>query len=101
MDNKRISRLKGQIEYNDPMYKKLQELEDKREQGLVIELPIALYLRFQIDWVFGLTFVINAIIHCVVDDLKANKKILNLVLDQSIHIIQILATYGVFVTAMI
>lgn len=69
--------------------------------AFMVMLPIALYLHFQIDWVFGLTFVINAITHCVIDDLKANKKAINLVLDQSAHIIQICATYAVFMTAMI
>lgn len=69
--------------------------------AFMIMLPIALYLHFKIDWVFGLTFVINAIIHCVIDDLKANKKTINLVLDQSAHIVQICATYAVFMTAMI
>ncbi len=39
MGYKRISRPKEQIEYNDPMYKKLQELEDKIENGTLIELP--------------------------------------------------------------
>ena len=39
MGYKRISRPKAQIEYNDPMYKRLQELEDKIENGTLIELP--------------------------------------------------------------
>ena len=39
MGYKRISRPKEQIEYHDPMYKRLQELEDKIENGTLIELP--------------------------------------------------------------
>ena len=39
MEYKRISRPKEQIEYNDTMYKRLQELEDKIEQGTLVELP--------------------------------------------------------------
>ena len=39
MSYKRISRPKEQIEYHDPMYKRLQELEDKIENGTLIELP--------------------------------------------------------------
>lgn len=69
--------------------------------AFMIMLPIALYLHFQIDWVFSLTFAINAIIHCIIDDFKANKKTINLVLDQSAHIVQICATYAVFMTSMI
>lgn len=37
--------------------------------------------------------VINIIIHMVVDDLKANKKKINLIQDQVIHLIQILLTW--------
>lgn len=37
MGYKRISRPKEQIEYNDPMYKRLQELEDKLEDGRLWE----------------------------------------------------------------
>lgn len=39
MGYKRISRPKGQIEYNDPMYRQLQKLEDAIENGTLIELP--------------------------------------------------------------
>lgn len=38
-------------------------------------------------------FVTNLIVHMVIDDLKANRKKINLVQDQSIHMIQILATW--------
>jgi hypothetical protein len=36
---------------------------------------------------------INTIIHAFIDDLKANKKKINLVQDQTIHIVQILLTW--------
>ena len=35
----------------------------------------------------------NSTIHAIIDDLKANKKKINLVQDQIIHIIQILLTW--------
>ena len=38
-------------------------------------------------------FVTNLIVHMVIDDLKANRKKINLVQDQLIHMIQILATW--------
>lgn len=38
-------------------------------------------------------FVTNLIVHMIIDDLKANRKKINLVQDQSIHMIQILATW--------
>ena len=36
---KRVTRQKNYIEYNDPGYIKLQNLEDKIENGTLIELP--------------------------------------------------------------
>ena len=41
-------------------------------------------------------FLVNAAIHAIIDDLKANKKKINLVIDQSLHIIQILITFIVY-----
>ena len=38
-------------------------------------------------------FVANLVIHMIVDDMKANKKKINLIQDQAIHMIQILATW--------
>lgn len=54
----------------------------------MIMLPAMLNGYFPI-WLFGL----NVIIHSVVDDLKANQKKINLIVDQLIHIIQILITW--------
>jgi hypothetical protein len=44
-----------------------------------------------------LTFAINWSIHAIVDDLKANKKVINLIQDQSIHLVQIILTWGIYV----
>jgi hypothetical protein len=44
-----------------------------------------------------LTFAINWSIHAIVDDLKANKKAINLIQDQSIHLVQIILTWGIYV----
>ena len=40
-----------------------------------------------------IVFVANLVIHMVVDDLKANRKKINLIQDQLIHMIQIMATW--------
>jgi len=62
----------------------------------MIMLPIAIVLRFDIGvWVYA--YVINIIIHAFVDDLKANKFKINLVIDQSIHMIQIFITWLIFI----
>ena len=61
-----------------------------------IMLPIAISLKFNIGW-WALAYVVNIIIHALVDDLKANKFKINLVTDQLIHIVQIIVTWAVFV----
>lgn len=45
------------------------------------------------QYVIVVSIAINTIIHAFIDDLKANKKKINLVQDQIIHIIQILLTW--------
>ena len=44
-----------------------------------------------------ISIAINTIIHAFIDDLKANKKKINLVQDQVIHIVQILLTWFIIV----
>lgn len=58
-----------------------------------IMLPIAVSQEFQIGAVFMIMFITNTIVHAIVDDLKANKRKINLVTDQSIHISQIIVTF--------
>ena len=45
------------------------------------------------QYAVGGAIIVNTIIHAIVDDLKANKKKINLVADQSIHLAQILFTW--------
>ena len=44
-----------------------------------------------------LVFVANLAIHLIVDDSKANRKKINLIQDQSIHMIQIIVTWIVMI----
>lgn len=64
--------------------------------SFMIMLPIAFVLKFDIGW-WAIVYVINMIIHGVVDDLKANKFKINLVIDQTIHLVQIIVTWLIFV----
>ena len=41
---------------------------------------------------FGL-FIVNLLVHMFVDDLKANQKKINLIVDQTIHLLQIVGTW--------
>ena len=42
-------------------------------------------------------FVINVMIHAIVDDLKANRKKINLIQDQTIHLLQIIFTWLIII----
>ena len=46
---------------------------------------------------YVLAFAFNWVLHCVVDDCKANKKKINLICDQLIHILQVIITWIVFI----
>lgn len=62
----------------------------------MIMLPIAIVLHFNIgNWIFA--YIINMVIHAYVDNLKANKHKINLIIDQLIHIIQIIITWLIFI----
>ena len=45
------------------------------------------------EYVACIAVLINAGIHAVIDDLKANKKTINLVVDQTVHILQVFITW--------
>ena len=66
--------------------------------SIMIFLPVLIYsLINNINLnLFYLAIPINLIIHAIVDDLKANKSKINLIVDQSIHFIQIIITWGTF-----
>lgn len=63
--------------------------------SFMILLPIAIQMKFNVNFLFAVLFIFNAFIHGVVDDLKANKFKLNLVQDQVIHLFQIFATFWI------
>lgn len=60
--------------------------------AFMIMLPIAYVQQFDIRFNFFILFVLNITIHAFVDDLKANKKLINLWQDQFIHMVQIMLT---------
>ena len=64
--------------------------------SFMIMLPIAFFHNFEVSWVFGALLVCNMVIHAFVDDLKANKRFINLWTDQACHMIQIAYTFWVF-----
>ncbi len=62
----------------------------------MIMLPIAYYQGFTIGQSFIVMFIINVVIHVIVDNAKANWKLINLWYDQILHMIQIVLTFVVF-----
>ena len=62
----------------------------------MVMLPITILFYGTLDWKYYLVFEINWMIHVIVDDLKANKRKINLCVDQSIHLIQVIITWALF-----
>lgn len=60
--------------------------------SFMIMLPIAYMENFNVTGWFAVSLIGNALIHAVVDNAKANKKVINLITDQCIHILQIVVT---------
>lgn len=63
----------------------------------MIFLPILFATNFNPHWSLFVFFVLNVFLHSVVDNAKANDKHINLWTDQIIHLIQIVATWAMFV----
>lgn len=59
----------------------------------MIMLPIAWSMNFNLNLLFYWFFIGNVIIHAVIDHTKANLFKINLIQDQLLHIVQIIATY--------
>lgn len=63
--------------------------------SIMIHLPIMFIYGIN-DLFLFLSILANSIIHMIIDDLKANKKKINLDIDQSIHLLQIIITFIIF-----
>ena len=61
--------------------------------SFMIMLPIAISHSFEITPIFIVFFIINVVIHAITDHLKANMLKINLIIDQTIHIVQIVLTF--------
>lgn len=66
-----------------------------------IHIPIIIHILYCDGYYspifFLLSFIINWIIHIIVDDLKANQLKINLVQDQLIHLIQVIITWIIYI----
>lgn len=58
----------------------------------IIVIPYFIKTGFHINGWFALCIIVNTIIHAIIDDLKANKRKINLWDDQLLHLVQISLT---------
>ena len=65
--------------------------------SFMIMLPIAISMSFNVSMLFVIVFILNAVIHTLVDNLKANKLQISLITDQLIHLSQIFVTATIFI----
>ena len=65
--------------------------------SFMIMLPIAISMSFNVSILFVTIFILNAVIHALVDNLKANKLQISLITDQLIHLVQIFVTATIFI----
>lgn len=88
----------------DKLYKKdyiMALLEHAFSWTFMIMITPAIYIYMNkspipVDYILP-TFIYNWLIHAYVDNLKANNHKINLIQDQSIHLIQIIITWALFI----
>ena len=61
--------------------------------AFMVMLPVVFFMGFNINLGFIMMLIWNVVIHAVTDDAKANRKKINLIQDQMVHILQIIATF--------
>ena len=61
--------------------------------AFMVSLPFAIKLHFDFTIQYYVMLVFNVVVHALTDHLKANRKTINLVADQTIHILQIILTW--------
>jgi hypothetical protein len=65
--------------------------------AFMIMFPLAIIVDFNVGIAWLVALLVNAVIHGVTDDAKANRGRINLIQDQAIHFVQIIITFGVMV----
>ena len=78
-----------------PLYKndyKMALLMHSMSWSIMILLPPMFLIGINQYLALG-AFILNAMVHCYVDDLKANRGRINLIVDQTIHLMQVFITW--------
>lgn len=63
----------------------------------VMLIPTLVFLRCEISAGWVIIFAANTAVHAFVDNLKANKRLINLICDQTIHVVQVVGMWYYFV----
>lgn len=63
--------------------------------AFMINIPVFIYFKFDPPAIVYTCFKSNLCIHFLVDNLKANLKYINLIVDQTLHLLQIVLTFSI------
>ena len=68
--------------------------------AFVVHIPFIIMMyqsgRNDVWWLIGLSILGQSIIHSIIDDLKANRHLINLFVDQYFHLVQITVIWTLF-----
>lgn len=62
-----------------------------------VMFPLAVLYNFDCGIIYLSLFIVNTIIHGIIDNYKANKLKINLIVDQVLHLFQIICTFGIVI----
>ena len=65
--------------------------------SFLMTLPALFFRGFNVDVYYAMVLMFTIAIHAITDDLKANRKLLNLVEDQTVHVVQVLVAWLILV----
>jgi hypothetical protein len=65
--------------------------------SFMIMLPCVIALDFNVGVCYVFFLVLNTLLHALIDNAKANLKVINLWVDQLCHMVQIIGTFCLFV----
>lgn len=65
--------------------------------AFMISLPILIKNHLETNFMYLFWLILNTLIHCIIDNCKANLNLINLITDQILHLIQIILTFLTFI----
>lgn len=65
------------------------------EWAICVSIPVLFYTGFEPSAAYMIAMVAMALLHSLVDHMKCNMRMINLIHDQAIHVIQVVALWAV------